>query len=739
LYSALFPGQFFLLWTADFILPVNRYLFIFSKLNVFILVALKPFLETSVEYLKGVGPARAEALRSEMQIETFGDLLTHFPFRYVDRSKMYLISDIRDENTFIQLRARVIKTKTIGSPRSQRLVVSVEDESGQIDLVWFQGVKWLVDKFANGQEWIIFGKPQQFNGKWNIPHPEVELPETEPLAISKVIQPIYSSTEKLKSKGLDYKGIGKLVKTLLLHEKFCVAENLTPDILERLRFINRQDAFLNIHFPQSPELLTRAQARLKFEELFFIQLRLLKQRISRLQKTDGHVFAIVGEYLNEFYHKYLTFELTNAQKKVIREIRADMGAGKQMNRLLQGDVGSGKTMVALMCMLIALDNKYQACLMAPTEILANQHYSNISRMLSGLNVNIRLLTGSTKQPERREILELLDGSKPSILIGTHALIEDNVQFKNLGLVVIDEQHRFGVAQRAALWEKNQRTPHILVMTATPIPRTLSMTLYGDLDSSVIDEMPPGRKPIITKHVYDRDHYKVYTFLKKKIHEGKQVYIVYPLIEESEKLDLKNLEEGYLTVVREFPSPEFKAGKVHGRMKQQQKDAEMKRFIEKETQILVSTTVIEVGVDVPEASVMIIENADRFGLSQLHQLRGRVGRGSAQSYCILMTPEELGNDARIRINTMLRTNDGFEIAETDLRLRGPGDLQGTQQSGILNLRIADIIQDEKILKFARNVASDILNDDPELKQEKNAILAKHIRHIDEHQQNWGLIS
>ncbi|MEI7490133.1 MAG: ATP-dependent DNA helicase RecG [Bacteroidota bacterium] len=704
-----------------------------------VLVALKPFLETSIEYLKGVGPARAEALRSELQIEVFGDLLTHFPFRYVDRSKMYLIKDIRDENTFIQLRARVIKTKTIGPPRFQRLVVTVEDESGQVDLVWFQGVKWLVDKIANGQEWIIFGKPQLFNGQWNMPHPDIEPPETEPLPISRIIQPIYSSTEKLKSKGLDYKGIGKLVKTLLLHEKFYIPENLTRDILERLRLIQRQDAFLNIHFPQSPELLSKAQARLKFEELFFIQLRLLKQRISRLQKNEGHVFATVGNYLNDFYHNYLTFELTNAQKKVIREIRADLGSGKQMNRLLQGDVGSGKTMVALMCMLIALDNKYQSCLMAPTEILANQHFSNISRMLSGLNVNIRLLTGSTKQAERNVTLGLLESGEVSFLIGTHALLEDKVQFNNLGLVVIDEQHRFGVAQRAALWEKNQRTPHILVMTATPIPRTLAMTLYGDLDSSVIDELPPGRKPIITKHVYDRDHFKVYNLLKQKIREGNQVYIVYPLIEESESLDLKNLTEGFQTVVKEFPQPEFRVGMVHGRMKQQQKDAEMKRFLEKETQILVSTTVIEVGVDIPEASIMVIENADRFGLSQLHQLRGRVGRGSAQSYCILMTPEELGNDARIRIKTMLKTTDGFEIAETDLRLRGPGDLQGTQQSGILNLRVADIIQDEKILKFARNVASDILNDDPELRLEKNAILAKHISHMDEHQQNWGLIS
>ena len=652
---------------------------------------------------------------------------------------MYRIAEIREENTYVQIRGRVIKTLIVGTARSQRLVVTVEDESGQIDLVWFQGVKWLGDKFSNGQEWIVFGKPQQFNKQWNIPHPEVEPPESELLPISKSIQPIYSSTEKLKSKGLDYKGLGKLVRALLMHKKFYLAENLTLDIIDRLRLVSRQDAFLTVHFPQSPDLLAKAQARLKFEELFFVQLRMLKNRAFRLQKTDGHVFTNVGEYLNNFYHHHLTFELTNSQKKVIREIRADMGSGKQMNRLLQGDVGSGKTMVALMCMLIALDNNFQACLMAPTEILANQHYSNISRMLSGLNINVRLLTGSKKQGERKEVIEMLESGSLSILIGTHALIEDNVQFRNLGLVVIDEQHRFGVAQRAALWEKNQKTPHVLVMTATPIPRTLAMTLYGDLDVSVIDEMPPGRKPIITKHVYDRDHYKVYNFLKQKIRQGNQVYIVYPLIEESESLDLKNLTDGYKGVVREFPEPDFKVGMVHGRMKQQQKDEEMKRFLQKETRILVSTTVIEVGVDVPQATVMIIENADRFGLSQLPQLSGRVGRGSVQSYCILMTPDELGNDARQRINTMLRTNDGFEIAETDLRLRGPGDLQGTQQSGILNLRIADIIRDEKILKFARNIASDILDDDPGLKLEKNANLAKYVDHMDEHKQNWGLIS
>lgn len=672
-------------------------------------------------------------------IDTFGSLLTHFPFRYVDRSKIYLIRDIRDENTYVQLKARVTAMKTAGQPRNQRMVVTVEDQSGSIDLVWFQGVKWLSGKFSTGQEWIIFGKPQLFNGHWNIPHPEVEPPETEPIPLSRIIQPIYNSTEKLKARGLDHKGIARIVRTLLLNEKFRVPENLPSSLMERLRLIGRQDAFINIHFPQSPDLLARAQSRLKFEELFYIQLRLLLQKDIRLRTGQGHVFSRVGHYLNDFYHNHLTFQLTAAQKRVIREIRADMGSGRQMNRLLQGDVGSGKTMVALMAMLIAMDNQYQTCLMAPTEILANQHFSNISRMLAGMDVKPGLLTGSTRQAERKKLLTMLEEGELPILIGTHALIEENVRFKNLGLVVIDEQHRFGVAQRAALWEKNQKTPHVLVMTATPIPRTLAMTLYGDLDNSVIDELPPGRKPIVTRHLYEKDQARVYDFMRKTIREGRQIYVVYPLIEESETLDLKNLNEGYRSIISEFRSPEFRVGMVHGRMKQQEKDNEMGKFIRGETHILVSTTVIEVGVDVPNATVMVIENSDRFGLSQLHQLRGRVGRGGDQSYCILMSSAELGNDARKRINTMLRTNDGFEIAETDLLLRGPGDLQGTQQSGLLHLKIADIVADEKVLKFARNIASDILHEDPGLSLEKNAILANHLRHMDESRENWGLIS
>ena len=697
------------------------------------------FLETPIEYLKGVGPIRAELLKKELQVSTFGEFLTLFPFRYVDRSKFLKISEIKEENSYIQIKAKVVRIQTIGTPRNQRLVATVRDETGEIELVWFQGIKWVAEKLSPLQEYIIFGKPSVFNGHWNIPHPELEIPPVKPLPLREIIRPIYSSTEKLKSKGLDYKGLGRLVKNLLLHPKFLIQENLTPEILTALHLINRQDAFVNIHFPQSPELLKKAQIRLKFEELFFIQLRLAKQRIGRLNKKSGNKFLKVGDFVNQFYFHHLTFELTNAQKRVIKEIRADLGSGNQMNRLLQGDVGSGKTLVALMTILIALDNNYQSCLMAPTEILAKQHFQTISGMLSGLDVNVKLLTGSTKQKERKEIQKGLLLGDIHLLIGTHALIEENVQFKKLGLVVIDEQHRFGVAQRAKLWEKSVVTPHVLVMTATPIPRTLAMTLYGDLDSSVIDEMPPGRKPVLTKHVYDKEQLKVFRFLKDKIAEGQQVYIVYPLIKESETLDLKNLMDGYQTVIQAFPPPSYAVSMIHGQMKQTEKDQEMKRFLERKTQILVATTVIEVGVDVPNAAVMVIENAERFGLSQLHQLRGRVGRGNDQAYCILISGYELSAEARKRLSTMVRTTDGFEIAETDLQLRGPGDLQGTQQSGILNLRIADIVKDEKILKYARSLANEILLDDPDLKLEKNDKLALHLRQMDLRQQNWGLIS
>ncbi len=675
------------------------------------------FLETPIEYLKGVGPARADMLKKELQIFTFGELLSFFPFRYIDRSKILKIAEVRDDTAYVQVRGKITDVELMGNQHAKRFIATLSDDSGDMELVWFQGVKWVVEKVKPGTEYIAFGRPSWFNGQLTIAHPDLELPNEHISSVSDTFRPLYRSTEKLKSKGLESKGISRLIKTLIQSDRFYIPENLSPEILDSLKLINRQEAFINIHFPVSHELLQKAQTRLKFEELFYLQLRLLKQKFQRTRKQSGHRFSIVGSYLNNFYHNYLSFELTKAQKRVIKEIRSDLGSGKQMNRLLQGDVGSGKTLVALMTMLIALDNNFQTCLMAPTEILANQHYQNISKMLSGLNVRIELLTGSTKLAKRKEITTGLTDGSLQILIGTHALIEENVQFKNLGFVVIDEQHRFGVAQRARLWEKNTLAPHVLVMTATPIPRTLAMTLYGDLEISVIDEMPPGRKPVITRHIYETKQEEIFDFIRKQIDKGTQVYIVFPLIEESETLDLKNLLEGYDSLKRIYPGPKYAIGMVHGKMKQKEKDAAMERFLKKETQILVATTVIEVGVDIPNASVMVIENAERFGLSQLHQLRGRVGRGADQSYCLLVSGFKLTTEAKKRLETMVETNDGFIIAETDLRLRGPGDMEGTQQSGILNLKIADVIRDEKILKYARNLAQDIIRDDPDLEKEK----------------------
>ena len=697
------------------------------------------FLETPIEFLKGVGPARAEMLKKELGIFTFGELLSFFPYRYVDRSRVYKISEVNDDTSYIQLRGIIRNVQSIGVQRQKRLVATLSDGSGELELVWFQGAKWIEEKLRPGAEFMVFGKPSWFNGKLNIAHPEIESLSEFYGVIGNNIRPFYSSTEKLKTKGLDSRGISRLVQNLIRLDNYHIAENLPREILADLKLLNRKEAFLQIHFPFDLEVLKKAQSRLKFEELFFIQLRLLKQKYIRTHKPTGNKFTLVGRFVNEFYSNNLKFELTNAQKRVIREIRHDLGSGKQMNRLLQGDVGSGKTLVALMTMLIALDNGYQACMMAPTEILANQHFKNISVLVEGLGITVELLTGSTKQAKRKEIAENLRSGNLKILIGTHALIEENVQFSRLGLVVIDEQHRFGVAQRARLWEKNVVTPHILVMTATPIPRTLAMTLYGDLDTSVIDEMPPGRKPIITKHATDGKRGQVMHFIREQIRSGSQVYIVYPLIQESETLDLKNLEEGFESIKMMFPAPEYSISKVHGKMKQKEKDNEMKRFLNRETQIMVATTVIEVGVDIPNASVMIIENSERFGLSQLHQLRGRVGRGSDQSYCILITGDKMTTDAKKRVETMVRTTDGFEIAEKDLQLRGPGDLEGTQQSGILNLKIADIIRDEKILKYSRNLASDILHDDPDLTKDKNTLLARHLAVMNKYGENWGLIS
>ena len=696
-------------------------------------------LDTPIEYLKGVGPVRADILKKELKIFTFNHLLHYFPFRYVDRSKFYKVSEVNNDTTYFQIKGRIIDMHEVGQGRSRRLVATLWDETGNIELVWFKGIKWIVNKISSGKEYVVFGKPNHFKGRYNIPHPEIEEVGVNKIDLGEKLQPFYYSSEKLKSKGLDSKGIGKIMKNLIPVVRDHLNETLTPEIIDNLKLIPREEALLNIHFPKDQKILQRAQARLKFEELFFIQLTLLELKIVRSEKVKGHVFNRVGSHFNDFYHKNLPFELTGAQKKVIKEIRADLGSGKQMNRLLQGDVGSGKTLVALMNMLIAVDNGFQACMMAPTEILAVQHYNSISKLLKGLDINIRLLTGSTKTAERKIIHEELQNGELPLLVGTHALIEDTVKFKNLGLVVIDEQHRFGVAQRAKLWKKNTIPPHILVMTATPIPRTLAMTFYGDLDVSVIDEMPPGRKPVKTVHFYDKDRLRVFGFMKKQIKEGRQIYVVYPLIKESEKLDLKDLMDGYESISREFPLPHYAISIVHGKLSSKDKDYEMQRFVRGETDIMVATTVIEVGVDVPNATVMIIENAERFGLSQLHQLRGRVGRGGSQSYCILMTKDKLTPDGMQRIRTMVGTTDGFKIAEADLRLRGPGDLMGTQQSGIVDLKIADLIRDEKILQYARTTAIKLLKNDPHLNKEDNRVIRKQLAYLNKNRIDWSRIS
>ena len=698
----------------------------------------RTFIDTPIEYLKGVGPKRADMLKKELNVFNFGDLIEYFPFRYIDRSKFYKISEINNDSTWFQVRGVISNIQVIGAGRAKRMTAILKDETGWIELVWFQGIRWVQDKIKGGVEYIVFGKPNFFNGKYNIPHPEIDIASERSLSVSETLQPFYSSSEKLKSKGFSTKGISKVLKTLTESAKGQIQETLSDEIISHFGFMSREKALTNIHFPENLEMLKKAQSRLKFEELFFIQLRLIRQKYLRQKNIRGHNFVSVGDYFNEFFHKNLPFPLTSAQKKVIKEIRVDVGSGKQMNRLLQGDVGSGKTLVALMTMLIALDNGYQACLMAPTEILAQQHFESISRFLEGLNVNVALLTGSTKVSVRKTIHEQLMSGELHILIGTHALLEKTVKFNNLGIVIIDEQHRFGVAQRAKLWKKNVVPPHMLVMTATPIPRTLAMTLYGDLDVSVIDELPPGRKPVKTFHYYDSARLKLFGFIRKQIELNQQVYIVYPLIQESETLDLKDLTDGYESVTRAFPLPDYAVSIVHGKMKSADKEYEMQRFVKGETQIMVATTVIEVGVDIPRASVMVIENAERFGLSQLHQLRGRVGRGADQSYCILMTGDKQTAEGKKRIETMVRTTDGFEIAEVDLRLRGPGDMQGTQQSGDVILKIADIIRDEKLLKYARDLAFKVLNNDPGLSEPANRPMAKRLNYLYKDYPNWGLI-
>ena len=696
-------------------------------------------LQQDIQYLPGVGPNRRKMLGDELGIHTFGDLLEYFPYKHVDRSRLYSIGELNGDMPFVQVKGHILSFETFKvSARKERVVAHFTDESGKImDLTWFNGGKYAKQNYTIGKEYVIFGRPNVYNGRINVTHPDIDA--AEKLELSTMgMQPYYNTTEKMKKMGLNSRSIERLTKTLLDVMKEELPETLPPFITEKLHLMSRDEALRKIHYPQNAKELERARVRLKFEELFYVQLNILRYASDQRRKYRGYVFSKVGDYFNEFYRDNLPFQLTEAQKRVIREIRKDMGSGKQMNRLLQGDVGSGKTLVALMSMLIALDNGYQACIMAPTEILAEQHLTTIMNFLQDMDIRVALLTGIVKGKRRQEILDgLLDGTV-QILVGTHAVIEDTVQFARLGMVVVDEQHRFGVAQRAKLWSKSVNPPHVLVMTATPIPRTLAMTLYGDLDVSVIDELPPGRKPVVTQHVFDRSLPSLYDGIRQQIHQGRQVYIVFPLIEESEKIDLKNLEDGFQVLTQVFP--EFKLSKVHGKMKPSDKEAEMLKFVNGETQILVATTVIEVGVNVPNASVMVILDAQRFGLSQLHQLRGRVGRGADQSYCILVTGFQLASDTKKRIDIMCETNDGFRIAEADLKLRGPGDLEGTQQSGMaFDLKIADIARDGQLVQMARDEAQIIIDDDPTCTSERYAILWRRLRELRKTNINWAAIS
>ena len=696
------------------------------------------FSTQDIKFLPGVGPKKAELFNKELSIFTVEDLLRHYPYKYVDRSRFYKIRELKADMAFVQIRGQFLRFEKIGEGKKQRLSAMFSDGENTIELVWFRGVRFVIDKYKPGIDYVAFGKPALFNGKFNLLHPDIETVSQLPPPEEMGFQPYYNTSEKMKSHFLNSKAIQKIIYPLIKKLEAGIPETLPSYVLQKFKLMNLTESLINIHFPKDEAVLSRARQRLKFEELFYIQLDILRQRKWREQRFSGFVFKRVGSYFNDFYTNHLPFALTNAQKKVIREIRTDMSSGKQMNRLLQGDVGSGKTVVALLTMLIALDNGYQACLMAPTEILANQHLATISELLDGMNVQISLLTGSTKKKDRETIHQKLQNGEMQIIIGTHALIENTVQFKNLGFVIIDEQHRFGVAQRSRLWTKNEHPPHIMVMTATPIPRTLAMTVYGDLSVSVIDELPPGRKSIQTFHYYESKRNSLIGFLGKQINAGRQVYVVYPLIEESEKLDFRYLEEGYEFWKDIFPN--FKISMVHGKMKPAEKDAHMQKFVSGETQIMVATTVIEVGVNVPNASVMIIESAERFGLSQLHQLRGRVGRGAEQSYCILLTGVRLSSDTRKRMEIMTRTNDGFEISEADLQLRGPGDMEGTQQSGIpFELKIADLAKDGQVLGIARNMAWDILEEDPTLSFEKNRMMGFQLKKMKTNPVNWSAIS
>jgi len=697
------------------------------------------FLDTPISYLKGIGPQRAEVLQKELFVFTYKDLLTHYPFRYVDRTHFQSVREVIEDNAYYQLRGRITEIDFVGDKKARRLVAKFRDGSASMDLVWFQGAKWMAEKLKANAEYIVYGKATSFMGRFNMAHPEIDLVSPELLANQSAFQSVYHSTEKLKFRNLDSDGIRKCLRLLTLQlNAQNILESLTPTILNDFKLMSKLEALQQIHFPDSQQQLEKARFRLKFEELFYVQLKLLRSNVFRHQTTQGFVFNKVGDAFHNFYNQYLPFQLTNAQKRVVKEIRVDMGSGSQMSRLVQGDVGSGKTLVALLSMLLAIDNGFQACLMAPTEILAKQHFVTISELLAPMNLKVALLTGSSKTKARRELHADLQAGAIHILIGTHALIEDVVVFKNLGLVVIDEQHRFGVAQRGKMHKKNIQPPHVLIMTATPIPRTLAMTLYGDLDTSIIDELPPGRKPITTMHFMESQRLRLIGFMKQEIALGRQIYIVFPLIQESEKMDYQNLEKGYDALLNDFQPPHYQISIVHGKLKSAEKEFEMQRFIKKETQIMVATTVIEVGVNIPNASVMVIESAERFGLSQLHQLRGRVGRGADKSYCVLMTSYKLGADSKLRMETMVRTNDGFEISEVDLKLRGPGDLDGTQQSGVMDLKIADLVHDGQILQLARSSAQAILNEDAHLASQENQLLLYHLQFQGKTRSSWSKI-
>ena len=695
-------------------------------------------LHTSIDYLKGVGPKRGEVLKSELGIYTYSHLLNYFPFRYIDRSRLIKINQISPDLGNVQLSILIRNMEEVGPPRKKRLVAHAYDETGEIELVWFKGVKWIKSSIQVGKSYVLYGKPTMYNSTWNFNHPDLELEQKNKDKIG-VLQPVYHSGEKLSKFGLHSKGIENLQRNLIPQVLDVLLPTLSTQIEKKNGFLSIKESYKNIHFPKNPSTLKKALLRLKYEELFFLQLGMTRQKLTTRRKVVGYRFEKVGQFFNEFYAQHLTFELTSAQKRVLKEFRRDLGSGSHMNRLLQGDVGSGKTMVAILTILLAIDNGFQACLMAPTEILATQHFNTISNLLSKLGIEVALLTGSVKKKDRVQIHDDLENGKLGLLIGTHALLEDKVKFSNLGLAVIDEQHRFGVAQRAKLWKKNHHPPHILVMTATPIPRTLAMTFYGDLDVSVIDELPPGRKPVKTVHRFDSSRLRVFQFIEDEIKQGRQVYIVYPLIEESEKMDYKDLMDGYESIVRRFPLPDYSVSIVHGKMKPQDKDYEMQQFVVGKTQIMVATTVIEVGVDVPNASLMVIESAERFGLSQLHQLRGRVGRGADQSYCILMSSYKLSEDGKTRLETMVRTNDGFEIAEQDLRLRGPGDIMGTQQSGVLDFKLADLAKDAQLVQLSKNDVDDLLKIDPDLVLKENQTIRKElVRHM-KLKPNWSNIS